>query len=350
MPSDRTDTAPGAPTLSDVAARAGVSTATVSRALNAPGQVTQATRTRVMQAVRDLGYAPNFGARALAARRTNTFGAVIPTMDNAIFARGLQAFQDTLREHGVTLLVASSSYKPEQEEDQIRTLITRGAEALLLIGHDRTEAAYALLDRQHIPYLVAWAWDEAAPRPCVGFDNRAAMQALTAEVIALGHRRLAVITADRAGNDRARARFQGVCAAMAAAGLDAGALLVEETPYSIANGATAFARLMDAHPPPTAVLCGNDVLAAGAVTQARALGIDVPGDVSVTGFDDIELAAILTPALTTVHVPHREMGRRAAQMLLDMRAGAAPPPGLRLDAGIAWRASLGPPPVAGGPG
>jgi LacI family transcriptional regulator len=108
---------------------------------------------------------------------------------------------------------------------------------------------------------------------------------------------------------------------MAAAGLDAGTLLVEETPYSISNGATAFARLMDAHPRPTAVLCGNDVLAAGAVTQARALGIDVPGDVSVTGFDDIELAAILTPALTTVHVPHREMGRRAAQMLLDMRAG-----------------------------
>ena len=344
MPPDPSAPSPGAPTLRDVAARAGVSTATVSRALNTPGQVSEATRDRVMQAVADLGYAPNFGARALAAKRTNTFGAVIPTMDNAIFARGLQAFQDRLREDGVTLLVASSSYKPEQEEEQIRALIARGAEALLLIGHDRTPAAYALLDRQRIPSLVAWAWDEAAPRPCVGFDNRDAMRALAAEVIALGHRRLAYITADRQGNDRARARFEGVRDAMAAAGLDANALRIEETPYSIANGAAAFARLMQARPRPTAVLCGNDVLAAGALTQARADGIAVPGEASITGFDDIELAAILTPALTTVHVPHREMGRRAAQVLLDMRAGTAPPPGLRLDAGIAWRCSLAPPP------
>jgi len=347
MPPDRSPPGPCAPTLSDVAARAGVSTATVSRVLNAPGQVSEATRARVIEAVADLGYAPNFGARALAARRTNTFGAVIPTMDNAIFARGLQAFQDALREEGVTLLVASSSYKPEQEEDQIRALIARGAEALLLIGHDRTEAAYALLDRQRIPYLVAWAWDEAAPRPCVGFDNRDAMRALAAEVIALGHRRLALITADRQGNDRARARAEGVRDAMAAAGLDPAALRIEETPYAIANGAAAFARLMQARPRPTAVLCGNDVLAAGAITEARAQGLDVPGAVSITGFDDIELAEILTPGLTTVHVPHREMGRRAARLLLDMRAGAATPRGQRLEAGIKWRHSLGPPPASG---
>jgi len=340
LPPDRADTASGTPTLSDVAARAGVSTATVSRALNAPGQVSEAARDRVMEAVRDLGYAPNFGARA------NTFGAVIPTMDNAIFARGLQAFQDSLRAEGVTLLVASSSYKPGQEEDQIRALVARGAEALLLIGHDRTPAAYALLDRQRIPYLVAWAWDEAAPRPCVGFDNRAAMRALADAVIAQGHRRLALITADRTGNDRARARFEGVLGAMAAAGLDPDALRIEETPYSIANGAAAFARLMQAGSRPTAVLCGNDVLAAGALTQARADGIAVPGEVSVTGFDDIELAAILTPRLTTVHVPHREMGARAAQVLLDMRAGT-PARTQRLDAGIAWRDSLGPPPGRG---
>src|SRR6056297_3475622 len=236
MPPDPSAPSPGAPTLRDVAARAGVSTATVSRALNTPGQVSEATRDRVMQAVADLGYAPNFGARALAAKRTNTFGAVIPTMDNAIFARGLQAFQDRLREDGVTLLVASSSYRPEQEEEQIHALITRGAEALLLIGHDRTEAAYALLDRQRIPYLVTWAWEAQAPRPSVGFDNRAAMQALAAEVIALGHCRLGLITADPSGNDRARARIDGVRAAMAAAGLDPATLRIEQTPYSIAGG------------------------------------------------------------------------------------------------------------------
>ena len=106
------------PTVEDVARHAGVSTATVSRCLNMPHRVTEQTRERVMDAVRELGYAPNFGARALAAKRTNTFGAIIPTMENAIFARGLQAFQEELHANGVTMLVASSSYEPDLEEEQ----------------------------------------------------------------------------------------------------------------------------------------------------------------------------------------------------------------------------------------
>src|SRR6056297_868053 len=105
------------PTLADVARRAGVSTATVSRCLNSPDQVIERTRTRVMQAVKDLGYAPNFSARALAAKHTNTIGAVIPTMENAIFARGIQAFQEELGRHGKTLLIASSAYKSDLEEE-----------------------------------------------------------------------------------------------------------------------------------------------------------------------------------------------------------------------------------------
>lgn len=306
------------PTLHDVANAAGVSTATVSRCLNSPEQVATGTRDRVMTAVRDLGYSPNFGARAMAARRTNTIGAIIPTMENAIFARGLQAFQEELRLHGYTLLVASTSYRPDIEEEQIRTLVARGADALLLIGHERAPEIYRFLETQGVPSLVTWAFDKNADRPSVGFDNRAAMNAMARKVIEFGHRRIALISAETAKNDRASERMIGIKEAIADAGLLDDDFHVVETPYSIENGAAAFAQLMRLSPRPTAVFCGNDVLAVGALRQARIMGIPVPSDVSIIGFDDIELAQIAYPALTTVHVPHREMGRRAAQELVGM--------------------------------
>ncbi len=330
------------PTLKDVADRAGVSTATVSRCLNAPDRVLAKTRERVLEAVIQLGYAPNFGAQALAARRTNTFGAIVPTLENAIFARGLQAFEDELAQNGITLLVASSSYSPEREEAQIRSLVARGADALLLIGHQRSPEIYDFLDKRQIPYVVAWTYAPNNPHMSIGFDNRKAMHELTSRVLELGHRKLAMITAPREGNDRARERWLGVLDAMAAHGLDPDSLQLAEVPYSITDGAAAFETLMKAQP--TAVLCGNDVLAAGAIKAARELGINVPGDVSITGFDDIEIAEIVSPALTTVHVPHRKMGGGAARMLVELCNGAAPGNNVELEATICWRQSLGPVP------
>lgn len=345
MPSSPKERENEVPTLEDVADLAGVSTATVSRCLNFPDRVSERTRARVMNAVSDLGYAPNFGARALAAKRTNTFGAIIPTMENAIFARGLQAFQEELGRHGITLLVASSSYSPELEEEQIRALVSRGADGLLLIGHDRTPQSYALLERRRIPYVVAWVYDQTAPRISIGFDNREAMKTLALEVLDLGHTSIGLISAERAGNDRARDRAEGVVAAIRQRGLDPGTLRIVETHYSITHGAQAFEDLMTAEDPPTAVMCGNDVLAAGALLKARKLGLAVPGDVSITGFDDIEIAEILTPGLTTVHVPHREMGRRAAEMLVSLRNGEALAQSVKLDATIKWRDTLAPAPI-----
>lgn len=335
------------PTLSDVAMRAGVSTATVSRCLNSPQQVVEKTRARVLQAVKELGYSPNFVARAMVAKRTNTIGAIIPTMENAIFARGLQAFQEELDARGFTLLVASSSYRPELEERQIRTLIARGADGLLLIGYDREPAVYDLLDTRGVPALVAWSHDRAASRPSIGFDNRAAMRDLARRTIALGHRQLAMISAEVAHNDRARGRLLGVRDAMREAGIDPGGLRLVETPYGIGNGAAAFARLFGEGPAPSAIMCGNDVLAVGALREARQRGLDVPGDVSITGFDDIELAQVAVPALTTVHVPHREMGRQAAQMLIAMVEGDDAPGPVELRTDTRMRGSLAHPPRKG---
>lgn len=312
------------PTLEDVARLSGVSTATVSRCLNSPDRVIKTTRDRVMQAVADLGYSPNFGARALAAKRTNTIGAIIPTMENAIFARALQAFQEELNLNGVTMLVASSSYRPELEAEQIRTLVARGADGLLLIGHQRDPALYEFLEKQGVPALVAWVHDPDADRLSIGFDNHAAMAAMVREVIGQGHRRLAMISAETDHNERARERIRGARDVLAEAGLNPADLPVIETGNRIDGGADAFERLMQADPRPTAILCGNDVLAIGAIAKAREMGLAVPGDVSITGFDDLEIARFTSPPLTTVRAPHQEMGREAARVLVQMVGGEMP--------------------------
>lgn len=307
------------PTLEDVARAAGVSTATVSRCLNSPHLVSEKTRDRILAAVAELRYSPNFGARALAAKRTNTYGAVIPTMDNAIFARGLQAFQEGLGGNGATLLVASSSYDPKIEEDQIRTLVARGADGLLLIGNERSAEIYEFLRERGIAHVIAWTLSRDPERHSVGFDNVGATRALAKKAISLGHRRLAFISARTAANDRARDRVAGAQRALEDAGLDPASMVVVETEYSFKCGKDAFRSIMQASDRPTLVMCGNDVLAVGAVQAAREMGIDVPTEVSITGFDDIELATVVSPALTTVHVPHRRMGELAAEILLRPR-------------------------------
>lgn len=328
------------PTLDDVARTAGVSTATVSRCLNTPERVIEKTRAKVLHAVDQLGYTPNFGARAMAAKRTFTIGAIIPTMDNAIFARGLQAFQEELHARGYTLLVSSTAYQADAEAEQIRALVARGADGLLLIGYERDPALYEFLDRRSVSTLIAWAYSKDSALPSIGFDNRASMQALTDRVIGMGHRNIAMISGVTRGNDRAAARLAGVRDGLQAHGLDTNAFCVIETPYEIENGARAFDVLMQQSPRPTAIMCGNDVLAVGAVRRARERGIRVPDDVSITGFDDIELASIISPALTTVHVPHREMGRRAAQELVNMLETGGKGPVIELRSRIVVRDSL----------
>ena len=240
--------------------------------------------------------------------------------------------------------MSSSAYQPDLEAEQIRALVARGADGLLLIGYERNQDIYDYLDRRGIPTVLAWAWLPDRTNPSVGFDNRAAMRMLADRVIALGHERIGVISGITDGNDRAANRLQGIRDRWAAMGRDPAQLAVIETPYEVENGATAFAELMAGDVQPTVVMCGNDVLAAGALTKAKELGLSVPQDVSITGFDDIELARYVHPALTTVHVPHRDMGRSAARQLVDMIEKRSTGENRQLDVSIVMRDSLGPPP------
>ena len=330
------------PTLQDVADLAAVSTATVSRCLNKSEHVTEKTRLKVQQAIQTLGYSPNFGAQALAAKRTNTIGAIIPTMENAIFARGMQAFQETLAENGITLIIASCSYRPELEEEQIRSLVARGADALLLIGQSRPDATYQFLARRNIPYVLAWAHKKDSEHCYIGFDNQAAAQTITRQVLELGHRNLGVIVGLTQNNDRARDRITGIEHAIADHGAKTAPLQVIEAEYTFQEGAKALDQLLANPTPPTAVICGNDVLAVGAVKRAKQLGLAVPEDLSITGFADIEVSELIDPELTTVHVPHREMGIAAAKSLIAMLKTQTPVESHLLETRIVNRQSLGP--------
>lgn len=326
---------PSVPKLHDVAKAAGVSPATVSRSLNNPELVSKETLERVRSAVDLLGYLPNFGARVMAAKRTRTIGAIIPTMENAIFAKGIQAFQEQLHKQGYTLLIASSSYDPEVEADQVRALVNRGADGILLIGYWRDGSVYEFLKQHDIPVLLAWAYAANNAIPAIGFDNRASMYRLCDRILSMGHRKFAVISGVLEGNDRAANRLKGIVERLRLAGIDTDAMPIVESQYDIDCGARAFAQIMDSPERPSVVMCGNDVLAVGAIRQAEAMGLRVPEDVSVSGFDGIELARIVKPELMTMLVPHSEMGRRAADELVRMVGSRSPGKSLELQGTIA---------------
>ena len=332
------------PTIDDVSRRAGVSTATVSRCLNAPERVRQETRARVEAAVAELGYTPHFGGRALAANRTNTVGIVIPTMASAIFALGLQSLQEELSANDVTLLVATSHYDPELELKQIRTLLGRGVDGLALIGEARPDDAYWLLQARQVPFVLLWTHRDGCPHASVGFDNRLAARRMAERVLEQGHRRIAMVVGVTAWNDRAAGRIEGVREALSAKGLSLEPPFLSEAPYTVAASALAAGRLLGLSPRPTALICGNDVQAAGALSAARTAGLKVPDDLSIVGFDDIELASAVDPPLTTVHVPHHRMGRAAAQHLLTMIKSGDAGGSILLDTAIIERNSLAAPP------
>jgi len=333
--------------LHDVAARAGCSTASVSRVLNRPDRVKAELRIRVQEAMRELEYVPNSAARALRSRRTHIVGIVIPTLNYAIYARLVDGLQGRLLHHGYSLIVATSEYDLALEEERTRMFIERGVEGLVLIGSAHRPGLFELLQSVGIPYVNTWVYQSEGPHPSIGFDNRRVSTEVAQFLLGLGHRSFGVVSAHTAANDRASERVAGVRDALERQGLALPAEAVYERPYSIAAGREGFRYLRRLAVPPTAIVCGNDVLAIGALIEARAMGVRVPQDVSIVGFDNIELAANTDPPLTTVDVPATAMGERAADYLASRIAGQAVLSSIYLEPTLIARRTTGPPPAAG---
>lgn len=327
--------------IRDVARRADVSIATVSRALNNPGVVRPALRARIDAATRDLGYIPDAAARALSSRRTHTIGAVIPTVDNAMFARGIEALQRYLSPQDYLLLLATSGYDPEVEQRQAQNMVARGVDGLILRGDVHTEALRRLLATQRIPFVNVGVYHPDKPYASVGADNEVAAYRACSYLVGLGHRRIAMVAALTRHNDRASARVQGVRRALREAGLDLAPSWTIEVPYHLDDARQAARTLLPRARPsrPTAVVCGNDVIAYGVMLEAERRGLHVPRDLSVIGFDDLEWSRHLRPALTTMHLPTDEVWTRAGEYLVNTLAGLPVPLHHEVDASLVVRES-----------
>lgn len=330
-------------TIADVARRAGTSKATVSRVLNRPDTVKPELREAVERAMRELAYVPLGAARSLATKRTRTIGAVVPTVDNAIFARFLDALQSELSEHGMLLLLASSWYEPERELAEVRALVERGVEGIALIGTSRDPATYELLRARDLPCVLGMVCDEALPVNSVGWNNRLEMRKVANFMIDLNHRHLAMVAGITKDNDRARDRVIGAQEAARDRGLTIDPRDIVEARYSIEAGRAGMAQLLRRRPRPTAVMCGNDVLAVAAVLEALSQGLQIPRDISITGFDDLELAANFFPPLTTMHVHADEIGRNAARLLLTHQERGGRPEAVYLRPDLIVRDTTVPP-------
>jgi LacI family transcriptional regulator len=303
----------------DVAREAGVSTATVSRVLNGSGTVGEALRTRVEAVAKALGYTPHAAARALASQRSKTIGAVIPSLENQNFAIGVFALQRRIGMAGYTLLLACSYYDQDEELKQVRALIANGIGGLMLVGRNHAPALYELVAQKNVPLVNCWTVDRE--HPYVGFDNFDVGQRLADYLLDLGHRNFGVIAQRVQHSDRAADRIAGVRAALRARDLELRKEHLIETPHKIIEGQIAMKALMQGSNRPTAVICGTDILAVGALAEAHRSGIKVPHDVSIAGINDIEFSSFTTPPLTTMRLPADEIGARSAEYLLGRIEG-----------------------------
>ena len=329
-------------TLSDVARRAGVSPASVSRVLNHPATVSLAIRDRVMRSMDELGYVRDGAARALASRNSLTIGNVVPTLGIGIFATGVGALQQRLEEFGYQLLVAANDYDQDKEARQVRALIERGVDGIALVGHRHAPEVYELLQSRKLPYVNTYQFDGQNAHPCIGFDNRSGAFDLTRYLIDLGHRDFGIITAPPSLNDRIAARLKGILDCLEERGIALRSDRIIEVAQTIAEGRSATRALFAAHPDLTAICCTTDTLAIGVLFECRLRGIQIPDDVSVAGFSDLEIVSQLDPPLSTVHIPADLIGVRIADFLLDRIRGGTGPEKIALAANVIIRESTGP--------
>ena len=328
--------------LRKVAEIAGVSTATVSRAMNNPELVSAELRERIASVVQRLGWVPHGAARALATRRTGAIGAVFPTLTHGDFARAIDGLQSELTRLGYTLLLACSEYNSDQEFQQVRKFVERGVDAILLVGELHHHDMKEFLARNTVPLLNMFVYNPETHGTSIGPDNHKALYRLTRHLIDLGHRRFGVIAQDSSTNDRAKARTQGIRDALAEQALAVRPDHFVVGQWTIREGRDLFRRIVSHEPKPTAVICGNGYLAVGAMLESQALGIRVPDEMSIVGYDDIEIMAELPVPITTVRVLNEQVGRRAGRHIAAVLEGRQEATEFECDAEIVARASSGP--------
>ena len=304
--------------MEDVAQLAGVSLITVSRVLNTPDKVAPATRRKIEAAIRKTGYLPNLTAGSLASNRSRIIAAIVPTIDNSIFAETVRGLSETLAAGGYQLLLGQTGYDEKTEEALVAAFLGRHADGMVLTGGQHSKLTVKRLKAAHLPVVEIWDLPAAPIDMVAGFSNLAAGRAMARHLLARGYRRLGFAGGD---DDRTDARLRGFAAALRQvrgthlvhASLGAG--------RSFGGGREALTQLLAQDARLDAIFFSNDALAAGALMECQRRGIQVPQQLAIAGFADLDFAAEIEPALTTVKVRSRHIGDEAAHMLLTRLAG-----------------------------
>ncbi len=332
------------PTLGEIAAAAGVSPATASRVLNESAPVAEAKRAAVLAAAEAHGYTPNAIARALVSRRTRTLGVLVTDNAAPTYAALLHGAEQVVHAAGWGLLLANSGDDQEQALRALSLFARQQVDGVLLAPLQTDRRDLDALRGAAIPFvLMLRHFEDELEVDAVVADNVRGGELATAHLLELGHRRIAHLGGPRHVSSAA-AREAGWRAAHAAAGLVAADDLVRHAAFTMAAGHAAAGELLDAPEAPTAIYAATDVQAVGALRAARERGLRVPGDLSVAGSDDVELARYLEVGLTTVRQPAAEIGARAVELLMDrIERGDGPPRRLTLPVELVVRGSTAPP-------
>lgn len=304
--------------MQDVAQLANVSLITVSRAINTPGRVAPATLAAVQQAIRATGYVHNLAASALASSHSRVIGAIVPTIDNSIFAETVRGLSETLAASGYQLLLGQSGYNLQTEEALVQAFLGRRVDGLVLTGGRHSKMVRQAVHQSGAPVVETWDLPKRPLGMVAGFSNAAAGRAVGDFLLQNGHRRLCFAGGP---DERSAQRLAGL--RLAIDGRDGVSLQVEilAEGASFAGGRCVVATQAASGDLSDAIFFGNDTLAAGALIECHHRQIAVPGQLAIVGFADLAIAQVMEPAITTVRVPTRRMGEVAAEMLLARLQG-----------------------------
>ena len=305
------------PRMADVALAAGVGTITVSRALKTPDRVSIDVRARVKAAIAATGYVPNLAAGTLKSHRSNIVAAIVPTLRNTIFAATAEGLAEELRSHGFQLMLASSGYSLQTEEDILVKLLGQQPAAVVLTGIRHTPRVRELLRERRLPVVETWDLTSRPIDRVVGFSNREAARSMTLALADRGYQRIVFAGTPPRQEWRATQRLTGYRQAMRELAREPDALFLPDNALSIEAGAHAVNALIEREHRPDAIFFVNDVVAFGAAQACQRLGISVPDELAIAGFGDFDLALAANPPLSTVRIPGERIGRTAAAMILE---------------------------------
>lgn len=302
--------------MNDVARRANVSPMTVSRALSNPEKVSEKTRTKIFDAVEQTGYVPNRLAGNLASNRSNTIGLILPSLKNSLFSGTIQSAADVLSKQGYLLLIADSGHQLEEEEKLVAAFLGQRVSGMILHNTMHTKRMMAMVENSGIPVVETGDLAKAPLDVSISYSNFEASKAMTLHLGNNGYRRIGFVSLPKQFNNRARLRREGYLSALDELGLEADEALMTEATSSLEAGREALIQLLQLEQQPDAIFFAGDIMVAGAAFECQRRNIQIPGDIALASFDDLNILSHMTPSITSLQIPRAEIGYEAAMAIL----------------------------------